>query len=89
MPTYIPKDFDWPKLQSAWSQGKAHGSTASAVAEASTSSDTQHNATEDGLTAADNDTEKKQPEGCEKDPKSMEEQVRRSQPRAARRIPSQ
>ncbi len=32
-----------------------------------------HNATEDGLTAADNDTEKKQPEGCEKDPKSMEE----------------
>ena len=73
VPTHIPKDFDWPKLQSAWSQGKAHGSTASVVAEASTSSDTPHNATEDGLTAADNDTEKKQPEGCEKDPKSMEE----------------
>ena len=60
------------KLQSAWSQGKAHGSTASVVAEVSTASDTPHNATEDGLTAADNDTEKKQPEGCEKDPKSIE-----------------
>ena len=79
VPTHIPKDFDWPKLQSAWSQGKAHGSTASVVTEVATSSDTPHVATEDGLTtkhvtfAVANDTEKKQLEGCEKDPKSMEE----------------
>ena len=53
VPTHIPKDFDWTKLQSAGSQGNAHGSTTSALAEASASSDTPQNATEDGLTAAD------------------------------------
>ena len=36
VPTHIPKDFDWPKLQSAWSQGKAHGSTASYVTKVAT-----------------------------------------------------
>ena len=72
VPTHIPKYFDWAKLQSDWSQGKAHGSTASAVAEASTASDAPPNATEAGLTTAENNTEKKQPEDCEKDPKSME-----------------
>ena len=48
VPTHTPKDFDWPKLQSAWSQGKAHGSTASVVTEVATSSNTPHVATEDG-----------------------------------------
>ena len=36
VPSHIPKDFDWPKLQSAWPQGKAHGSTASAVTKVAT-----------------------------------------------------
>ena len=49
----------WPKLQSAWSQGKAHGSTASVVTKVATedcqtgsSSDTPHVATEYGLSVS-------------------------------------
>ena len=49
----------WPKLQLAWSQGKAHGNTASAVTKVATedcqtrsSSDTPHVATEDGLSVS-------------------------------------
>ena len=59
VPTHIPKDFDWPKLQSAWSQGKAHGSTASVVTKVATedcqtvsSSGTPNAGTEDGLSVS-------------------------------------
>ena len=139
----MPKGFDWPKLQSAWSQCKARGNTALAVTKVATqycqarsssdapnepetclytastkrvifalgpkedpnsNTETGQDKYPEGHKANDPNSnaerEEKQLEGREEDPKPVTaqhwpsglksmEKVRRSNPRSARRIPSQ
>ena len=83
MPTHIPKDFDWPKLQSAWYQGKAHGGTALAVTKAlgcpaGTSSGTPNAPAVESVTLAQGpkeDPESKHETGQDKDPEGHKEEV--------------
>ena len=82
VPPHIPQDFDWPKLQSAWYQGKAHGGTALAVTKAlgcpaGTSSGTPNAPAVESVTLAQGpkeDPESKNETGQDKDPEGHKEE---------------